>query len=451
MTGRPTQVHLGAGAFARGHTWLCTARAEADGAGEGWGVVAVAQRSDRVIGALRRNDWAYTVVEQDQHGVTPSRVEVVRAGVVAQHDPAGLRAALADPDTHVVTVTATETAYPRTERGTLHLAAVADDVRDGGVRTLVGQVVATARERERAGVGPISFVVCDNILNGGEVLRALALEFADVRGEDAVVRWLEEHGRFPNAVVDRIVPAPTDEIRREAASRTGARDEGLVATEPFFRWIVQDDFAARRPRWERGGARFVPDVGPWQAVKLNLVNAPHSFLAYLGLLTGHTTTYGAVEDPILRRGVEATYTDDLIPAVPAHDDIAPAAEAESALRRFGNPFIAHRLDQIAAGGSTKLSQRLISPVRAAKEKGRDAPWLALILAAWGECAARGIIDEPALDQLATDTDRARAVVEAAGLSAVADHGFTASVEARWDGISRYGAHEAVERLLDRRR
>lgn len=444
-----TQVHLGAGAFARGHTWLGTARAEEGGARE-WGIVAVAQRSDRVIDALRRKDWAYTVVERDEESVAATRVEAVADGVVAQRDPAALLAVLRDERTEVVTITATESAYPRTRDGALDRAAVADDLRDGGTRSLVAQVAATARERQRAGAGPVTFVVCDNILNGGDVLRGLGIEFAEARGDAQIADWLREHATFPNAVVDRIVPAPTAQIREEARAETGADDAALVATEPFFRWVIQDAFAAGRPQWERAGALVVEDVGPWQAVKLNLVNAPHSWLAYLGLLAGHDTTFSAMQDAVLRRGLEKAFDEDLLPSVPPGAEVSPRAEAESSLTRFANPRIEHRLEQIATGGAHKLAQRMTAPVRAAADEGREARWLALGVAAWAECAARGVIDEPELHRGPGGGPPARAVVTAAGLDAAASGAFVSAVQDEWDRLSRHGVHDAVRRLLERK-
>ncbi|MCK6065445.1 MULTISPECIES: mannitol dehydrogenase family protein [Microbacterium] len=445
MTPRGTQVHLGAGAFARGHTWLCTARAQRE---DGWGVVAVAQRSERVIGLLRQNRWAYTVVEADEDHADAHRVDVVTGGLVAHGQETALLASLADESTHVVTITATEAAYPRTPEGRLNRAAVAQDLDDGGVRTLIGQVVAAARERERAGMGGVSFVVCDNILRGGDVLRTLALEFALARGEEGAARWLTERATFPNAVVDRIVPAPTEDVIRAAQRLTGTADAAMVVTEPFFRWILQDSFAGPRPRWEDAGAVLVDSVAPWEAVKLNLVNAPHSLLAYLGLLVGHSTTHAAVGDPVLRRGLEHAFREDLVPAITESDGISPWVEAESSVRRFANPRIHHRLDQIGAGGAHKLSQRLSAPLQDASRRGRGAHWLALCLAAWAECGARGLVSDSPRADTGSWVERAAGVLQAAGLESVAPEGFASEIAARWDTLARRGAHAAVIELSE---
>lgn len=443
------QVHLGAGAFARAHTWSCTAGANAHAAAD-WDVFAVAQRSTDVIDRLRRSEWRYTVVEQDENGATARRIDAVADGLVARDQPDRLRSALADPRTHVVTITATEAAYPRDAYGRLDRHAVREDLDDGGARTLVAQVVLAARERARAEVGGLSFLVCDNISRGGEVLRTLALEFAQLRSDDLAAQWLTDHATFPHTVVDRIVPAPTDDVRRAAFAQTGADDPALVVTEPFFRWVMENRFAAARPPWERAGALIVDDVAPWQAVKLHLVNAPHSYLAYLGLLDGIRTTHAAHEDPVLRRGLEAAYVADLIPAVPLSADIDPEAEAHTAARRFGNPRIAHELAQIGAGGAAKLAQRLAEPLRVAQRAGRRAPWLALILSAWAECVAQGVVDDPSQRLANASALDGRSVLDAAGLGEIADDSFATTITECRAELRARGARHTVQWLIDQR-
>ncbi len=79
------------------------------------------------------------------------------------------------------------------------------------------------------------------------------------------------------------------------------RDEAAVITEPYRQWVIEDDFAGDRPRWEVGGAQFVADVAPYETAKLRMLNGAHSALAYLGLERGHRFVHEAVADPAIRR------------------------------------------------------------------------------------------------------------------------------------------------------
>jgi fructuronate reductase len=380
-------VHLGVGAFARGHVLWCTAIAADNDPGP-WGVCAVAQRSRTVVDAMRARRWSYDVDLRDDADSTLSRVDVVRDGLVAVDEPERLAGVLASPQVTVVTVTATEAGYPG---------------------PVVDQVVAAAAARARDGAGPVSFVVCDNVSSGGDLLRELATEAALSSGHDGAAAWLHEHAAFPNTVVDRVVPAVPDSAQPS------------VVAEPWFRWVLQDAFAAPRPAWESAGARVVDDVTPWQAAKLHLVNAPHSMLAYLGLACGHGTVHEAVRDDLLRAAVETALDAELVPAVPAADGLSAGRDAADSLRRFANSAVPHRLAQVGSGGSVKLPQRLSAVVDACAGAGRAPVWSMAVVAGWAYAVRRGDVD----DQRAADVqaaldgprrDRARALLAVCGLS-----------------------------------
>ena len=73
-------------------------------------------------------------------------------------------------------------------------------------------------------------------------------------------------------MVDRIVPATTEADRALVSSRLGVEDAWPVMTEPFRQWVIEDQFAAGRPRFEDSGAELVADVAPYELMKLRLLN-----------------------------------------------------------------------------------------------------------------------------------------------------------------------------------
>ncbi|MCR0984968.1 mannitol dehydrogenase family protein [Roseomonas populi] len=76
-------------------------------------------------------------------------------------------------------------------------------------------------------------------------------------------------------------------------------DRWPVFCEGFTRWVIEDDFVSGRPQWERVGAQFVPDVAPYQMMKLRLLNGSHLAIAALGRLIGYTYVHETVADPKL--------------------------------------------------------------------------------------------------------------------------------------------------------
>src|SRR5690606_7609160 len=150
-----------------------------------------------------------------------------------------------------------------------------------------------------------------------------------------------------NTMVDRIVPATVRADIDEARLLTVLVDECALATEPFTQWVIEDEFAAGRPDWARDGVQFVRDVAPWEAMKLRLLNAAHSALAY----------------PVLRAFVERMWREDLIPTLPDAVRNEAPAYCEALLARFANPALGHRLQQIAIDGSQKIPMRWLPAAR----------------------------------------------------------------------------------------
>jgi fructuronate reductase len=160
------------------------------------------------------------------------------------------------------------------------------------------------------------------------------------------------------------------------------RDAAGVVTEPFWQWVIEDRFAGARPPLEAAGVQLADDVASFERAKLRLLNAAHSTLAYVGLLGGFTYVHeavGALAPVIQRLWDEAAAT---LTAAPGLDIAAYRAQL---LRRFQNPSLAHRLDQIAQDGSRKLPQRILAPLAERTRQGRESPAMIFTLAAWLTC------------------------------------------------------------------
>ena len=358
-------LHLGAGAFFRAHTAVFTEDAHAgDPAGERWGIAAVAHSSPAVVRALRARDGRYGLLELGGGTARGRIVGAVREAHVAAEEPAAVRARLADPEVTVVTVTITEAGYhhdPVTRRLRAHDPDLQADMAGDPHRTAVGLLVAGLGDRAAAGAPGLSVLVCDNVDDGGPLLAGLVAEFCARTGRGALADWVAEHVRFPTTVVDRIVPAPDERARARVREHLGWADEASVVTETHRQWVITDDLAAPRPAWERAGALLVPDAAPWARAKLRLVNAPHTALALLGGLRGHTTVAGAMADDGLAAAVTALLDEELVPTVPAVPRLDPVATAQTSLRRFADPALAHPLAQIATDTSLKIGPRLLAP------------------------------------------------------------------------------------------
>ena len=343
----PRVVHLGIGAFHRAHQAVVFDDL-------GWGITAASLRSPSVRDAMAPQDNLYSLVVDEGVRV----IGAVRDVIVAPEDAQALIAALAAPETHIVTLTITEKGYLPGAKAADFLARGLDLRRQRGLR-------------------PFTAISCDNLAENGPKLRAAVLAASD----GALHDWIAEQGAFPQTMVDRIVPATDEADMAALAERIGLIDRAMVKAEPFSQWVIEDLFAGERPDFEAAGVQITADVAPWEEAKLRLLNGAHSAIAYLGGLAGIEYVYQFVARPAGRRFVEALW-DELEPTLSPPPELDLTAYRSALLRRFSNASLAHRTRQIAIDGSQKIPQRLLAPIANRLERGEGIEALALAVAAW---------------------------------------------------------------------
>ncbi|MDI7862009.1 mannitol dehydrogenase family protein [Rhizobiaceae bacterium n13] len=383
-------VHLGVGAFHRAHQAVYVD--DCLSAGESfWGILGASLRSPETRNALAPQDGLYTLAVQDASGDRLRIIGALRELVVAPEGPAALIDRMADQAIRIVTLTVTEKAYLRDASGGLDLAhpdIVHDLARPDHPRTVYGFLLGALRRRREQNVPPFTIACCDNLPANGETVKRLLVEFAG-QVDPALATFVTDHVACPSTMVDRIVPATTDEDRARIATTLGVVDAWPVKTEPFLQWVVEDNFPAGRPDWERFGVTMVADVRPFEDMKLRLLNGAHSAIAYLGLLLGHADVAGAFGDPDIRTFVDGLWS-EAATTLPDGAGLVPAAYTAALTERFSNPALVHRIAQIANDGSQKLAQRIIASARTQLARGGPADHLMLAPAAWiAACAARG--------------------------------------------------------------
>ena len=398
---RPGIVHLGVGAFHRAHQAIFTEDAIVAKGGD-WGVIGVALRRPDVPAALGPQDGLYTVetlAQAPQYRV----VGVIRRALMATAQPQQVLAALAAPQTHVISLTVTEKGYCLAANGELdeaHPDIVHDLAAPDHPRSAIGWLARGLAERRSREGGPVTVISCDNLIGNGRKLEAAVLAFAarrDALGDATLARWICGNAAFPQTVVDCIVPAVTQASRDRIAAALGLVDEACVSREAFTQWVIEDRFAGPHPAWEVAGAELVSNVEAYERLKLQVLNACHSALAYWGLSQGHALVREAIADPELSRRVEAMVAEEIAPALP---DLPVADYWRKIRTRFANPMIDHRLVQIGEDGSTKLAQRVLPLVIANARAGRPTGRLASIVRAWLRLAGEGAVKDPQGERLA---------------------------------------------------
>jgi fructuronate reductase len=381
-------AHLGLGAFHRAHQAWYTARA-ADAAD--WGIAAFSGHSADLADQLTAQGGVYSLIKR---GPDVDEYELVGSIVCAipGDDVAEFVRVLSDPAVVILTLTVTEAGYRLAGDGMPDSAdpEVTADVEllrrgfssqfsQDALRpsTALGRVLLGLEARRRIAAPVLAIVPCDNIPdNGGVVFRALAELAARISPE--LSQWLPIGVSMISTSVDRITPRVEAREAQVVFDATGWADLAPVVTEPFSDWVLSGDFPSGRPAWETAGARFVEEIEPWEARKLWMLNGAHTLLAAAGRLRGYATVAEAIDDVSCRADVMRLW-DESARHLPKHE---LEEYREALIRRFENPRIEHRLDQIALGGLTKVRLRIVPVAQRELDAGRTAVGCAAAIGAW---------------------------------------------------------------------
>ena len=162
-------------------------------------------------------------------------------------------------------------------------------------QTAFGYVAEGLRRRKAVGNGPITILSCDNLQHNGNTARKAFMTFVEHQDKE-LAAWMKENVTFPNSMVDRITPATRPDDIERLNRQNGTSDEAPVYCEDFIQWVIEDNFIAGRPAWEKVGAEFTDDVTAYENMKLSLLNASHTLLSYPSFLSG----YRKVDDAMQR-------------------------------------------------------------------------------------------------------------------------------------------------------
>jgi mannitol 2-dehydrogenase len=412
-------VHFSVGNFHRAHQAVYLDRCLALPGHEAWGICGVGlidSPAERAKAAgMAAQDGLFTLTLFPPQGApTSGVVGSIVEYLFAPDDPAAVLDRLRDPAIRIVSLTVTEGGYFLDERsGAFWLdapAIVHDLAHPEAPRTVFGFVATALAQRRAAGLPAFTVLSCDNLRHNGQVLRAAVLAFAGAR-EPALAEWIAGHASFPACMVDRITPAVAPEDVARLNALTGVDDCLPVFAEDYLQWVVEDRFAAGRPELERVGVQLTDDVAHYEQIKLRMLNATHSMLAYPGLLAGYRQVHEATTDPEIHAYLRRFLDDDVIPLLVAPPGLSLADYRDSVLSRFGNPAVQDQLLRITADGVSKIPVFLGDTLRACLQRHADPRRLAFLFAAYARYLGgrddRGAAYVPLEPQLAAE-DRALA-------------------------------------------
>lgn len=379
-------VHLGFGAFHRAHQAvyadILATQYDSD-----WGYCEVNLiGGEAQIQDLKQQDCLFSVCEMSYDNWNTRVVGIAKEALHADVD--GIEKVLdvmTRPEIAIVSITVTEKGYcylPSTSSIDTNNPLIIHDVTNPHTpKSVPGVIVEALRLRKEQGLKPFTVMSCDNMPENGHVTRNVVLALAKQRDE-SLAQWIEDNVTFPSTMVDRIVPAATPETMAKIKKQLGGIDDPAgIAGEPFRQWVIEDNFVAGRPEWQKAGAELVNDVLPYEEMKLRMLNGSHSFFAYLGYLAGYMHIDECMQDPNYVKAARHLMLNEQATTLRVKN-VDLSAYADSLLDRYRNTGLKHRTWQIAMDGTLKLPQRMLDSVRYHLANGTPFDCLALGVAAW---------------------------------------------------------------------
>ncbi|MBK5568432.1 mannitol dehydrogenase family protein [Ensifer sp. SSB1] len=223
-----------------------------------------------------------------------------------------------------------------------------DDLTTEVPRSFPGKLLLLLKARFDAGGRPLTMLPCELVSRNGDVLKALMLRLAAERiGNSAFIDWLGKDVVWANTLVDRIVSEPLEPA-------------GAIA-EPYALWAIENQPGLRLP-CIHPCVKLVDDLTPYEKLKLHILNLGHTVLADLWLREGrdaNETVREILADAGIAARLDRIYRSEVIAAFAAKRLESEAEDYVAAtLERFRNPFLDHRLGDIANHHREKIERRI---------------------------------------------------------------------------------------------
>ena len=383
-------LHLGLGSFHRAHQAVYLHALQQTG-DRSWTLMGGNIRPDMAdtIAALQAQDGAYTLETISPAGEHHfERITSISQVIDYTPDLGGLIAQGASEATKIISFTVTEAGYYLDARNRLDLAAFADlrsdleAARAGRPGTTIySALTAILRARRAANAGPVTLLNCDNLRHNGERSHSGLLQFIELIGDTDLLAWVHTHTTSPNAMVDRITPRPTPDVRERVLAATGFDDPAALMGESFIQWVIEDRFIAGRPAWEKVGVEMVVSVDAYEEAKIRLLNATHSCIAWAGTLINGRFIHEGTQNAEIRRLAYDYVTDDVIPVLDTAEDPSPinlAQYRDVVLDRFSNPAICDTNQRVAMDGFSKMPGFIAPTIRQRLARGETIDSVAML-------------------------------------------------------------------------
>jgi len=392
-------LHIGVGNFHRAHLeYLTNLLLENEDQSE-WAIsgAMLLKQDEKLYRALKSQDQQYTLTVCGRKGGT----EVYQIGALKElnwaiEEAETILEKIASKDIRIITMTITEGGY-NTEKSTGRFMTENEDVafdiaHPKEPKTVFGFVTEGLRRRRDAGAGPITILSCDNLQHNGNTAKRSFMSFAKAQDPE-IEKWMSDNVTFPNSMVDRITPATKPEDIERLNAENGTNDACPVYCEDFIQWVVEDNFAAGRPEWERVGCEMTDDVTLFENMKLSLLNASHTLLSYPSFLAGYRKVDKAMGDERITTLVRQFMDIDITPYVPEPPHTSLTEYKQTLVERFANPIVSDQVARLCFDGVSKFPVYVMPNLGQMIRDGKDLTRPAYLIACYRSYLKYGVDDK----------------------------------------------------------
>ncbi|MCJ8165014.1 mannitol dehydrogenase family protein [Pontibacter sp. E15-1] len=385
---KPGILHIGVGNFHRAHQAFYTNALLEFEDQANWGIcgVSLLPSDKKTVDGLRQQNLAYTVTVCGRDGID----KVYESGAIKEliagyEDPKAVIAKIAAESIKIITLTITEGGYnldKQTGDFVLSNEAIQHDLENpGSPKTVFGFVAEGLRARKKLGKGGLTILSCDNLQHNGNTAKKAFTAFIAAQDSE-LAAWVGQNVTFPNSMVDRITPATTEQDKERLNRNSGINDQAPVYCEDFIQWVIEDNFIAGRPAWERVGVEFTDDVSAFENMKLSLLNASHTLLSYPAFLKGYRAVDQAMQDPDIVTFVRNFMDIDVTPYVQVPEGTDLDEYKQILVERFSNRAVSDQVSRLCFDGISKFPVYIMPNLLHMIRDGKDLTRVAFLIAAY---------------------------------------------------------------------
>lgn len=381
----PGIIHIGVGNFHRAHQAIYMHQLFEMGESLDWAICGAGIMSfDEIMrDKLSEQNWLSTVVELSENKteaqICGSMVDFIDVNTTK------LIEAMTSPNIRIVSLTITEGGYfINQDTGDFDKddkSIQGDIAYPNHPTTVFGVMLQALKIRRQKGLKAFTVMSCDNIPHNGNVSKKALLGLANEIDQD-LAKWVAENVSFPNSMVDCIAPQVSEEQKLRLEKEFGIKDKAPVMCESFRQWVLEDKFTDGRPALEKVGVKFVPDVAPYELMKLRVLNGGHAALAYAAGLMGIKYAHQAMQNTLINQYLTKLITDEVIPSLPEVPGINVTDYFSIIVERFSNPEIKDTIERLYQDGQNRLPKFVLPTIVDNTASNRSIQGLSLVIALW---------------------------------------------------------------------